>query len=455
MPKNIIFIHLESISNLILWQYRTELKTIWKMMRASYVYNNFYASTTSTRMSLGHIVFGTSTRFDNLGYFRETEIVPPVKSRMPKKHFSIYLADAGYGLDDLVTVMEGFDLKEPKRRGASVKLPNLDQTLQWARVGLTQAKLREKPFFFHFIPSVTHITATDQVKDGATTFSGRFRLGYLRLDYAVSQFLAMLSEFELLDKSVLVFYGDHGDELWSHGSNSGWCHVITPYASLTHTPLFIYDSDRKSGSTDRLVSMIDVKKTVLRWAVPGYVPTGFHESMGRKLPLPSFDDTPYDGIDVNSETRDLVFSQNLFALQKEYDDTTKSLVKGYAVTDGTYRVTVTSGGNAPREGGVEFFCDTVDPSNIRNLLDFFSLDKDGDIIRFAPPPSMAGNEFELVFNPEAVAHLIGVYKKLKHALVEYIKGKEAYAMQYRMSEEIFPMNMTAFRHSRKREYRGK
>lgn len=475
MPKNLILIHLESISSTIFWQYREELKTIWRMWRQSYVYNRFYSAGTSTEMCIEYLLSGNATTSDWVSFFDQkkfpTARVFEELHRLGPSSLASYLHFAGYGKANRVySVFEGFDVNAVTRTFQSVTGPSQDELLPIARSALAEAKMDGKPFLFQFTMSITHITAKDRVKEAAETFSDRFRLAYLRLDNAVNAFLQMLAEFKLLADSVIVFYGDHGDELWMHGLNKGWCHVITPYASQCWTPLFIYEHGVPPGSTNQLASTIDLMQTLLKRLVPDFVPeecrlndtwtNRFGDAPSFAVPplypktgtLAAYNDVPFHGIDLGAENRELAFSQNLYALQQEYNDVGKALVKGYAVTDGVYRVTVTSGGDSPREGGLEFFCDPLDPTSGRNLLDFFKLDVNGDIKEFYPPPEAVADEFSRVFNPEAVSHLIEMFQKLKAALYRHIRDKEDYARKLNDGRGSI-MPEYAFKHSRRRSYR--
>jgi hypothetical protein len=225
---------------------------------------------------------------------------------------------------------------------------------------------------------------------------------------------------------------------------------------------------------------VDLRETLVKRLVPTFDPARcqlgekwinslgevmpFVPSMGEVMPfdsppgqprsgsLPPFRQTPYDGIDALNEKRELAFSQNLFALQLECSDPERGLTKGYSVTDGDYRLVVSSGGADPRNGGLEFYCDRVDPTNSRNLLDFFRLDSHGGIAAFSPPPEAVNREFALTFNPEAAAHLTGVYHKLKKALYEFVRGKEERALPFNPGpRHVMPESV--FRHSRKRLFK--
>lgn len=474
MPKNLILIHLESISNTILWQYRLELKTVWQIMQQSFVYNRFYTTSTSTEMSLENLFHGDSSTFDSSSVFSDKQMLVHNPSYFGDKVNTLRAALFFEGYlhpDRLNSVWEIPDRPELVHAKGSITARNQEEWYPVVRARMAEHRISGRPFFLHFISGVTHITYEDQVKASATSFSDRFRLGYLRLDSGIARLLSILNEFNLLSNSVLVFYGDHGDELWSHGLNKGWCHATTPYASQCWTPLFIYDPDAPPGSTDQLASMVDVRQTLVkrlfpafspeqhaltdRWTnrfgdvfMPGGMPLGYP----RSGVLPPFKTTPFSGVDLASETRELAFSQALYGLQLEFNDIAKALTKGYAVTDGTYRVTVTSGGEDGRDGGVEFFCDMIDPTNSRNLLNFFKLDLNGDIREFYPPPQAVNEDFSLVFNAECIKHLTLTFHRLKNALHEYVRDKEEFAKKHNHGN-IHVMPEGAFRHALKRPFK--
>lgn len=475
MPKNLITIHLESISNTILWQYRVELRTIWEMMQRSFVYNHFYSTATSTVMSLISLQSGTSCNADGASFFGQVFQPEHPSYRSDRTNTLSYdLFFAGYGKRGrLYQVKEFHDTPATTRSWHTVVCPDVGDTFPLIQAALTQARNDGGPFWFNLEPMVSHITGEDKVKRTAKGFSDRFRLGYTRLNDMVECVLGTLVDLKLWNNSVIVFFGDHGDELWSHGLLGGWCHTNTPYASQCWTPLFIYDRDCRPGSTDQLASMVDLRETLVKRLVPDFDPGRIQLNDTWQRPdgeLPWFTDISKDplrpktgtvapfrenefsGIDLNRETRELAFSQNLFALQLQFNDQSKVLAKGYAVTDGIYRVTVTAGGEDPRDGGLEFFCDTVDPTNGRNLLDFFKLDANGDIGEFAPPSEVVSPEFFLIFNAEAVEHLKETFNRLKKALYEYIRKKEELAKPF-STPPTHTMPESVFNHALKRPYK--
>jgi hypothetical protein len=465
MRKNLVFLHLESISNTILWQYRPELATVWQLMQQSYRYTRYFSSSVSTDTVLDEMLFGASDAYDGAPLYSQRHDLsnPALRNNMKMNNIASFAYMAGFGYFNFIEYPWCNGIESPTH----LYHPDLNYVVARMKEKMRDYDAKGIPFVVHFRVCVSHMAYDDPVKIQAKTFSERFRLGYLRQDQAVNMALSSLIELGLLEKSVLVCYGDHGDELWSHGLNKGYCHATIPYASLCNVPLFIYEHGCPPGESDRLVSTIDIRESLIRRIVPDYDPAEISlgnplkNRIGWSIPappgwpdsgcLPPFRQTPFDGIDAFNETRDLAFTQNLFALQLEYSDLEQGLTKGYSVTDGTYRVVVSSGGRNSKSGGIEFFCDRLDPFNSRNLLDFFKLDMNGDIREFYPPPETSVREFSLVFNEEAVKHLSQTYNYLRAALHEFIRSKEERAKRLIGNRKYHVMPESVFRYSRKRK----
>ena len=438
--RNVALLHLESISNLILWQYRKELETVWKLLRRSRFYSRFHVSATSTAMAMHALFYGNDAVMDHLPRYsgnrmdKEARIKYLMHDFLAKgydwKHFS---------LDNIAPHLHEGKALPPHFKCAS------DQARLFAMCGrwLEEMRLTGKNFLVLLSDDITHMASDGAVKQKAASFSERFRAAYRHLDASVGAFMRLLAENGLLENTIVACYGDHGDELWSHTLAKGFCHGIAPYASLTWTPLFIYDNGDNAGVTDELVSLVDLRKLLVGIAIPDAM-DGEASAHLRLLR-----DTPFSGVDIGAERREFAFSQNLYALQLEYSDFEKALTKGYAVTDGVYRLIASSGGRRPKEGGLELYYDRLDPTNSRNLLDFFTLGSDGDIVGFRPPPAAAGKAFDALFSPEAVHNLIDAYHRLKRELRSYVRAKEAEARK-RNGGECHLMPESAFRFARKR-----
>lgn len=441
--KNLVFIHLESISNLILWQYRVEMRTVWDLMKQSRYFTRFYTASTSTEMSTSDIHFGTSAFFDHLARFGKAD--PHPYSDTYAYIFTYLRHDFNYKYASGMCNYFG----RPSEKNIpdyyyQIVDQNQEKVIGGCRKILADYKAKNYPFFFQLNNNVTHMAFDDDVKQNAQTFGDRFRIAYQQLDAFIKRALDMLAELDLIKDSIIVLYGDHGDEFWSHGLNRGYCHSTTPYAPLVSTPLLIYDNGENAGFDDRLMSATDVRETIIDTLFPGFVPQA-NDTVNRP-----FDAVPFSGRNINEKSRELAFSQNLFALQLEYADLEKALKKGYSVTDGVYRLVASSGGRKPKDGGLEFYHDRLDPANSRNLLDFFLLGGSGNILSFRPPPEAETSpDFLLAFNPDAIRNMIAAYGRLKKELYEYVRAKEAAALKF-SGPECHIMPESTFRHARKR-----
>jgi len=97
------------------------------------------------------------------------------------------------------------------------------------------------------------------------TWRGRYAAGVRVLDRELGPFLSQVRESGLLDRSVLVFTSDHGEELCE---NSGWEHGDSLYEHQLHVPLFIRRARAMGGGVrvSDQVGLIDLMPTLLQIA---------------------------------------------------------------------------------------------------------------------------------------------------------------------------------------------
>lgn len=440
MPKNLVMLHLESISNTILWQYRVELGTVWRLMQQSESYSCFHSNATSTVMAYEYFMFGSTFISDYRTLYLANVTHPEIlrgTSLMDSLKNALGYSYRNYTLDLF------------RRDNIENEMHSVHDTsnaiFDSMRGQISEAVAAGKPFALYFNDSTSHMALDNLEKARAPTFSERFRQAYRCMDANMNRLLSLLIETGQWDNTVIVAFGDHGDELWSHALNRGFCHGTPPYASLTWTPMFIYENGREPTVKNQLAGIADMKKTLLHRLAPDFSPEG---------ELPDGGSVPFSGIELSENTRRHVFSQNLYALQLEYSDPERALSKGYSVTDGTYRMVVTSGGENARDGGIEFYCDRLDPTNSRNLADFLILNSRGEPMGFRRPPDAAAPEFEQVFTPGAVAGLMEKYNELRRALEEYVRAKEKTALPHSAGARHHVMPERAFLKIRKRMHRG-
>jgi arylsulfatase A-like enzyme len=82
----------------------------------------------------------------------------------------------------------------------------------------------------------------------------------LEVDSCVRELFHVFELAGVLDKSIIFFASDHGDEFGEHG---GLSHDGKMYTELVGVPLFIYDRDRSSGEVyTKPVSNINISPTI-------------------------------------------------------------------------------------------------------------------------------------------------------------------------------------------------
>jgi hypothetical protein len=392
-------------------------------------------------MSMHSLLIGDDSLNDQLPRYAGTSMTDPLcrgnltgdlrRNGYAYKHFSIENILGQRWASDNETIS---DLK---------RTSYLQNHISFLRKWLDERRKDAKNFVAIFQNDGPHMASDDDAKQTAETFPERTHIAYKALDESIAAFMGILQEYSHLEDTIFAFYGDHGDELWTHTLSRGFAHGITPYTSLVWTPMFIYDNGENAEVTAELTSIIDLREMLLKMILPQ--PSTFPI----KKCLAKVRQSPFAGIDHGERTREFAFSQNLYALQLEYSDLEKTLTKGYSVTDGVYRLVASSAGKWVKESGLELYYERLDPTNSRNLLDFFNLGASGDIIGVKPFSTIGDRTFPLLFTEETTKHLISAYHRLKRELYSYVRAKEAEAIKLNKGERHV-MPESAFKFARKR-----
>ncbi len=436
--KNLALIHLESISNLTLWEYRVELACVWEMLRRSKYFSRFYTSATSSMMAKNSLIAGDDSINDQLPRYDGG----PIRDPLNRGDLCADFMSNGYEYKRFFLAnllgrrIVSDDASEPNLKRSSYQKNLFDMFRAW----LEERRRDEKNFCILFENDVTHMASDEDAKLRAGTVPDRFHAACRSLDASIGGFIGLLQEYGFLENTILAFYGDHGDELWTHTLSRGFAHGTAPYTNLVWTPMFLYDNGESAGVTTELTSIIDLREMLLNMALPDVA----HDQC-----LANVRKSPFSGVERGKKARDFAFSQNLYALQLEYSDLEKALTKAYSVTDGVYRLVASSAGKRLKEGGLELYCERLDPTNNRNLLDFFNLGANGDIISIKPFSTIGDRTFPVLFTAGTTRNLIDAYHRLKRELYAYVRAKESEAVAHNSGERhVMPEN--AFRFTRKR-----
>ena len=392
--KNLVILHLESISRQRLAAFAAVLPHTMRLLREALAFDNFFASATSTRMVLGYLFHGNDFEYDTASTFEG--MLPEVNNR----HLFSLLRDRGYNAE--LICLNGFQYVRPIRlRSWSDDLPPVWETNDFPTLlarfdALTDAA----PFAIYVWDLITHIEHSLALAPHSNGLTDQLRRACAIADDAVGEMRAILERKGLLENTTIVLYGDHGDDAWTHGFKGGMIHGTEPYTDIIWTPLAIRDPGLSPGETDVLASSIDIAPTCL-------------SLLGADAKF-SF---PYSGVDLLHGGADFAYSQNFTANQS--DGPVNGISKAFSVTDKTYTLLASS-------RGLELYAHRLDPGNHCNLLHFFTLDKTGRPVLQAQPGAAGHFRAGWQENPRAVESLAGDFQRLRSALVARVEAKRAY-----------------------------
>ncbi len=412
--KNLIIVHLAALSELLLHSFPDKLQTLFSLGEDSISFPRFYSSSTSRIMSLADLFLGTTDSLDRYSTYPDDGIFHVDHTgnlfAILQEHgyccktmrYDPYsnIADAWYcGLwPDECDPVDGYT--------------EYDDFLSGVEAAVQKVGESGKPYALHLLNGVADFARAMSISCDNSGADGMMRhcaAGMELLDRFVKVVLEAVRRSGALDKTILVVIGDHGSELWTHGLNGGHMYGLEPYATQCHVPMMIHNGVDKYLS-DSLFSMVDLKHVLLHLLFPDTPPVLFGKNLST-------------GVDILQGARQLAFSQSLPALFRLHGDPALGIVKSYAVTNGSYRLVATVGQSREDEGGMELFCDPLDPDNTSNLLEFMTLDASGRVTNFDCRDAVHPH-FIMNMTPTTIQRLVATYQELRKILVAYIREKE-------------------------------
>ena len=203
---------------------------------------------------------------NNGGYVLRDDVTT-LAERLKGEGYSTHAIVSSFVLDSQFGLDQGFDGYDDDLRGGPT--PPLfmfkeiiggrvvDKALEW--LGLREKA--EDPFFLwlHFYDPHANY---DPPEDVATKFAGDpYSAEIHYADRELGRVIAKLESLDLMDETLIVFTGDHGESLGEHGEQS---HGVFIYDATTRVPLFVKGPGVPSGKrVDSLVRSADVTPTVL------------------------------------------------------------------------------------------------------------------------------------------------------------------------------------------------
>ncbi|MCH7527335.1 MAG: sulfatase-like hydrolase/transferase [Planctomycetes bacterium] len=207
------------------------------------------------------------------GTFRLLDSHQTLAERLKAKGYATAAFIASFVLDGRWGLAQGFDVYDdditiqprvPGKAGGQPQRPGnvvIDSAVRW--LDEYRASAADGPFFVwvhlfdphlpHTPPEPYRTRYASNLYDGEVAFT----------DSQVGRFLDHLRELELLDRTLVVVVGDHGEGLGDHGEST---HSLLIYESTAHVPMIFWRPGILPEGLvvdDRVVATVDIVPTIL------------------------------------------------------------------------------------------------------------------------------------------------------------------------------------------------
>ena len=342
--KNLLIIHLESLNynnynlNKDLFVFLSEFE------KKCILFTNYFSTATSTLMVIGDLLYGGMDQYE-----KSTTLDDIPKSYLYSSTLFDELKEKGYRTG-IYVFPDGNNRESAEKKhlagfnNSMVLKSDYDEYIR-----AMDLVTEEQPFALMGCNYISNSSFNKYADSSLCNNSfDRWKKGYEALDKSVKDLINLLQDKELLESTVIVLYGDHGDDYFTHGLKHGMTHAIEPNALLIHTPLLVYDPDliKCSHVEHGLLETTDLREMIWN-AVMGY-----------------------DWIEKWKETsKEVIYSRSAYAAQPIGST---HYYKGYSISDGIFLLCVT-------QDGMEMYHIRMDADCHNNLLARFNYD--GGIIR--------------------------------------------------------------------------
>ena len=334
--KNIVVIHLESLNNAFLFQNSNIFPNIMKWKEKSIFFNNYYSTATSTIMTISDFMYGNSQCHEkstslvdfklDLNYETWDE---GLREELNSKKIIIYpVLDWKYDAVNIKKIMK-----------VSVNQINEYQKYQKFQEAISNS-IRIMDGELLYIYDWSSLRMKQNCEVSYNNWNEYYFNQYRQIDTTLGFIFEELQANNKLKDTIVVAYGDHGDDIYSYGKNNGFTHAIAPYPNIVKVPLMIYSEKLCTRELNNLICTYDIGNVL------------------KSL---------YTNQDVIIN-RKYVFSRNLFPLQKS-----DILEKSYAVTNGVYLLLISS------KGLKMYMCNFMG-QNIFNILNWYELKKGKNLV---------------------------------------------------------------------------
>jgi membrane-anchored protein YejM (alkaline phosphatase superfamily) len=411
LKRNLLVLHLESISRLTLAFHRHCFPNLERLLSESMQFENYFSSATSTLMVLSHLFHGNDFELDHLAV--HDAALPAGNAR----HLFAILKDHGYGCG--LACLNLYHDQQPTKVSVwpdeiSVPYGSADPANVMAAL---DSMTQEAPFAVFFWNLISHIEHSGVYAYDATSLTDRLQRAYRHADAMIGELLRRLHERGTLADTVIVVYGDHGDDFWAHGFKGGMVHAVEPYANMVWAPLAFWSAGAPAETRSSLAGTTDIRATCLAL-----------------LDIEHSDGFLDAGANLLMTARTHVFSQNFMANQP--DDPQTQIKRTLAVYNDTYCMMVNS-------RGIEMYAYRLDPVNRCNLVHFLEMAADGTV-RLRPIADARSHYLSAIRDGESlcgslVSNFIGLRDNLRRRIetkITYLRNRYPEAQVLAWSEAM-------------------
>lgn len=395
--RNLILVHLESVNMCLFNMHRELFPNINRIVSDGTLFENYFSTATSTIMAVVDLTYGTMYKDEKNQTVKENQNTKA--NRKNNNYSSVFeeLKQQGYFTKGFVWPKSGDteNIKKQEAVGKGIELQSYssyDLFMQDINIELSSTQ----PFAFFLMNLVSHISYRDKTRNYKCSFES-WKESYKLLDDWIGQIWNVLQEKELLDNTVIVMYGDHGDDFWGHRFHNGYTHAIEPYSNMIQTPLIVYEPKGSLKNIhEELMSGVDIKNLIMQL---------LYKDVCKKI------------------DRKYAYARNIYACQKAK---IFSLGKGYSVTNGEYLLMVSV-------RGMELYNISMDYFNTCNLLDFFFINDKGKIEFRKNLQETKSRHFQDFFTKQEIRSIKKIFIVLKREL--YLFAKRMY-VSAGLNEEV-------------------
>lgn len=375
--KNLVIVHMESLNKLNFTLNRQNFDFLKSFIDECKSYEKYFSTATSTYMAITDLMFGDTSLFESA-----TNLQDIFKIHISEKSLFDILFEYGYQtyhfnmeLDYIYDEIK--ELDQLINRNGEFWFGDNEEEFQ-----MQCEKAFESERFALFVNDASSCITYDGQREKLYNNSvierqyGRFK----RIDKTIERIVDSLTRKEKIDDTVIVMYGDHGEEFWTRELYEGYTHAIPPYLDIIHCPLIIYNA-KDRGVYEQLLGTSNLKKLILAEI----------------------------GMDQQYTTPQYVISRNLFAQQAV---NAKMLNKSYGITDGEYLLIIS-------QKGEEMFINSMDMTSNGNILEFFKKKK--NTIQYDSKFNVLKSwHYDIFFTELCKKEIIFKYEELHSALINYI-----------------------------------